>query len=195
MEAFPIRSPATWFVARRPNDPPTTITIMESASGNDVARVDVAADSVRSATISPNGRFLAVVTESKNKANAIQLWDIPSRKLRETLEGHDAIVGPLAFSPDNTHLVAASRPASGARPNFARERIQVWDAQDGKLLTELPESGLHDELKFSDDGRFLLGTRRNGIAVWDYVDAQAALAAIWNFHGGVFAKRNSACGR
>ena len=70
--------------------------------------------------VSPDGRWIATGGHDQT----VKLWDIKSRTLVRTLEGHRDMVWCLAFSPDSRHLASGSaEPGSGV--------VNVWDVETG----------------------------------------------------------------
>jgi WD40 repeat protein/serine/threonine protein kinase len=76
---------------------------------------------VSGVAFSPDGKRLATAVGSQvnpNQGGEVGLWDLETKKLLLTLQGHTSTVTCVAFSPDGKRL------ASGSRDQTAR----VWDA-------------------------------------------------------------------
>lgn len=75
----------------------------------------------------------------------IELWDLASNELADTLSGAPAFLGvsPLAFTPDGNMLI------SGSRSGF---ELQLWDWRSSELLTTIEP---HIGIGISPDGRSL----------------------------------------
>ncbi len=93
-----------------------------------------------SLTVSPDGWNLAVGGE----ANAIQIYDLATRQLKATLNGHDHAVESLAFSPDGKLLASAVGTI-----------VTLWDTTTWANRGQIRH---HPEVvcvRFSPDGRLL----------------------------------------
>jgi len=98
-----------------------------------------------SLAFSPNGRVLA----SGSKAGTVMLWDVPSRLLKASSEGHADNVNSVAFSPDGKLLATGSFDKT----------VRLWDADTGKEVRRIVVgAGEATGVAFSPDGRTLAAT-------------------------------------
>ena len=75
---------------------------------------------------SPNGRFLA----ARNRQNYLEIYDVKTKKLLCQLEGDEALINAIDFSPDSKLFLTTS---SGNG-----EKIRIWSTVNGSLQHELP---------------------------------------------------------
>jgi len=87
----------------------------------------------------------------------IDIWDIPSNKIRNRLKGHKGYVQSIAISPDS------SLCASGGQDGF----IMLWDLQEGKHLYSLFAGDNIHTICFSPNKYWLCASTEKGILVWD----------------------------
>lgn len=110
---------------------------------------------VYSVAFSPDGQTLA----SAGEDNAINLWEVLTGRLIQTLTGHRNGVWTVAFSPDGRSLATGSGDATA----------RLWEVQTGRLLRTF--SGHTSEVGpvvFSPDGRLLAtGSRDATVRIWD----------------------------
>src|SRR5580698_8332538 len=64
------------------------VRLMDPASGNPLATLGGEADFVRSIAFSPDGKLLATAGGPCQRSGEIKIWDIASRQLVKTLQGH-----------------------------------------------------------------------------------------------------------
>ena len=96
------------------------------------------------AAFSPDATILAVGTTAPR--GSVQLWDVNTLELLDSLPGHAAVVEDLAFSPDGKAL--ASLGGEGA--------VKLWDvATRVEMLTLRFPFRVTPSLRFSPDGRTL----------------------------------------
>ena len=93
-------------------------------------------------------RFLPDILQvaTRTTESSTQIWDIVSRNLQMTLEGHSAI-GLIAFSPDGTQLASAS---------ISNCTLNLWDLATGSLKHGLQATGkTPSSIAFSPNSRLL----------------------------------------
>mmetsp|Transcript_19048 Transcript_19048/g.21215 ORF Transcript_19048/g.21215 Transcript_19048/m.21215 type:complete len:627 (-) Transcript_19048:273-2153(-) len=78
---------------------------------------------IRSVCFSPDSKFLVTGAEDKT----VKVWDIQTKTIRYTLEGHELDIYSLDFSSDGTKIVSGS----GDR------KIKIWDMETGECLHTL----------------------------------------------------------
>jgi WD40 repeat protein len=112
--------------------------------------------------LSPDERHLALEC-----MDAVQIWDVRTRKLRRTLNGHKGIAFSLCVGPGGRHLATSGTD----------ETVRIWDVAAGRELHTLRgHSGVVFALDFSPDGRRLLtGGTDGAVKVWDVATGQEVL--------------------
>jgi WD40 repeat protein/tetratricopeptide (TPR) repeat protein len=95
---------------------------------------------------SPDGKTLAVAS----LGGTVQLWEVATGELQETLKGHSSAVTAVAFSPDGRTLASGSNDQTVRLWNLAtRRQLMQLDAGSGAM-------GSVYSLAFSPDGKHLL---------------------------------------
>ena len=109
---------------------------------------------------SPDGTLLA----SRGGGRAIKIWNVKTRKLLATLEGHTDQINAVAFSPDGTLLASGS--GNGA---LGDDSVRLWDVASQKEITTLDVPGFGVwSVAFSPDGTTLAwGSALGGVTLWD----------------------------
>jgi WD40 repeat protein/tetratricopeptide (TPR) repeat protein len=110
---------------------------------------------VEDVAFSPDGKTLALASHEGN----VQLWDVATGKLRETLKGHSSAVEAVVFSPDGRTLASGS----------GDQTVRLWNVETRRELMQLDPGGVElgyvRSLSFSPDGRHLLAGG-SGTAFW-----------------------------
>ena len=101
---------------------------------------------------SPDGTLLAAGRQD----GAVELWDIGSRKRIDVIQGHDAMVQCVAFSPDG-RLLASS----------AKEHARLWNIEDRKQIAIFNHTAIVESIAFSSDSKTLACVDDNCIRLWD----------------------------
>src|SRR5438105_3701873 len=122
-------------------------------------------DIVWSVKFSPDGRTLAIA-RGTNDAGRVELWDVESGTLRQSIKGFDGTVWSISFTPDSRTLVSGS---GGFHTNKIQEKLarrdrtpfvelKWWNTETGELKqrVELPgDAAISLMAVHSPDGRSL----------------------------------------
>ena len=109
----------------------------------------------RSLAMNANGTLVAVGAPQ----NAIKLWDVDKRVVKQTLQGHTGGVTALVLSVDGKYLI------SGAEDH----QIHIWDLGQGKVIQTLTgHTDVINSLSLSLDGKLLAsGSTDKTVRVWE----------------------------
>lgn len=126
--------------------------------------------------ISPDGRALAAVTESK----LVQMWDIPSGEEAGKFSGATLPLRSVAFSPDGKKL-AAGYGNQGKKGDGNLGGILVWNVATNGLLHKLESetpAPVHT-LAFSPDSARIAGLSLvRQIRIWDLASGKILLTTL-----------------
>jgi WD40 repeat protein len=122
------------------------------------------------AAISPDGRQIAATDVSPD----VQLWDVATARLMQTIQGHKAMVMAVTFSPDGKRVLSGSRDKS----------VKLWDLATGQTIRTFEgHSDIINAVAFSADGnRILSASDDKTIKLWDVATGQ--LLRTFTGHAG-----------
>jgi WD40 repeat protein len=205
---------------RRPPHPPgakwpfTPVRIWGLPAGKELLALPGLTCEVRSASLSPDGRFVLTVAANRERYrllapdgrelgsgseggqtdHTVRIWDATTGAVVRTLLGKDDTCDCAAWGPDGRRVVIAGGWG-------ATSRIAVWDARTGKERVALDAGpGPIEEATFSPDGRRIAGFRRNYlkdrhlVPLWDATTGKV-LAVLTGHEGDVTAASFSPDGR
>jgi WD40 repeat protein len=102
---------------------------------------------------SPDGSKLATIAKQ-----TVEVWDIKTGELKQTLQGHQGDVSGVWFSPDGHFLVSTSEQRLAADKEPVGELI-IWDALNGQKVKTLPG---YNYATFSPEGKLIASGSREG---------------------------------
>lgn len=147
-------------------------TVSEESSINLVAALKTYSEAAELLVFSPDGQTLATAGPEPR----IQLWDIPSGKIRATAKGHQVNNTNLAFLPDGKLIASTS----------GDKTIRFWDVQTGQAVSIVQGHTMSTNcVAFASDGaKFASASMDNTIRLWDL-----SLALLEGTEAPVFQKR------
>ncbi len=144
---FRISGDGKFLFGLRPKDAQTTISLLDSTTGQEVRKFQGFTTAALSLACSPDGKILAV-----GGMKTAKLWDIETGQEQHTLAGHPFSVLALAFSGDGKLLATGSGVYGGDG------QVRLWDVASGQLLRQvtLPATSIVAALNFSPDNKMLV---------------------------------------
>lgn len=110
-------------------------------------------DSAFPVSISFDGEILA-----SSRGQDIQLWNLQTGELLDTLSSHQANVRSVAISPDGKTLASGSGDGT----------VKLWDIPTGEMLVSFLHSGVVTAVGFTADGRAVIGCSADrGMKSWN----------------------------
>jgi WD40 repeat protein len=132
------------------------------------------------ATFSPDGKcFASWVAEYWDEGqddNTIKVRDAASSREITILEGHEAEIWAVAFSPDSRRLASCD----------IAETVKVWDVETGKDIMTLKHDGGTFSIAFSPDGTCIASGGSDAdstIMLWDAETGGEIMALKGHFRG------------
>lgn len=109
---------------------------------------------IRSVCFSPDGKLLATGAEDRR----IRVWDIESRRIRNTFDGHDQDIYSLDFARSGRLIASGS----------GDKTVRLWDIDaNAQVMVLSIEDGV-TTVAMSPDGRFVAaGSLDKSVRVWD----------------------------
>jgi RNA polymerase sigma factor (sigma-70 family) len=139
------------------------VFVYDATTGKQLRYINVAAlkRSVNSMSLSPDGKYLALGTDSNaDSPRGLQIWDLASGKLlRECHDtGRQQYLNVL-FAPDGKTLASYSFPAKA---------IHLWDPATARAIRRWPLASEHGgSFAFSPDSKTLIAGDGRTIHFWD----------------------------
>lgn len=151
--------------------------VLHSADGNQlVARLVGVSERIQSVKFSPDGQFLAVAGGSPSRFGEIQIWHVPTRKLRTSATAsHDTLYG-VSWSDDGILV------AFGCSDNTLR----AIDSRNGRQVLY---QGAHTDwvldTVFSKESHFLASVSRDMSMKLTHVETQRFIDNVTSITPGV----------
>ena len=130
------------------------VVFLNAATGEEAFALPTRRRPVTALGFGPDGRVMAAGFNG-----AVQIWDVPGRKLLRTLEGFERVVSRVAFSPKGDLVAVGTHDG----------QVWVWSVATGRRA-QVIETGTRvvQSLAFSPDGKLLVtATNKAGVAVWE----------------------------
>ena len=123
-------------------------------------------------SFSPDGTSFAV----PGQVTGVTIRDVDTGAKIITLQGHDATIRRMAFSPDGTRLAGSDGSGQG---NTWVKTVPIWDVTTGELVMTLRgHAGPVSAVAYSPDGRRIAtGSWDNTVRLWDASSGKELRAA------------------
>jgi WD40 repeat protein len=140
----------------------TDVYVFDAHDGKRLLQLPHARDMfVRTAKFSPDGRWLASITITRQKAPEpfaeVAIWDLSTGKVRHRVTVPTDRLYYLAFSPDSRLFTASG----------LLDDVILWDVETGKEVRRCHGSWFQGSIAFSPDGKTLAASGSTAILLWD----------------------------
>ncbi|XP_055604849.1 elongator complex protein 2 [Uranotaenia lowii] len=163
--------PEHYFTPSSLQSPPTEETLMQNTLWPEMQKLYGHGYEIYSLAVTSDGRWVASASRATSVEHAkILIWNTTTWKIAQKLTAHQLTVTQLAFSPDNTKLLAVSRD----RTLSVFENIQPNDEGcDFKLVLHTDKkNGVHARIIWCcswapDSINFVTGSRDGKVVLWE----------------------------
>ena len=124
-----------------------------------IARFDVPPKTIIRTYFSNHNKIIASVGGNRIKRNEIDLWDIETKNLMKSLNGHSNVIRSINFSKDDKLLVSVGED----------NLINLWNVLTGDLIATFTENNGKEltSALFSPDNKYLItGSQDKTIKYW-----------------------------
>lgn len=116
-------------------------TVQSASQGTQPKKLIGHSDMVLSLAFSRNGETLA----SASADRTVNLWDVQTGRVKQTMRGHTSSVWSVAMSPDGKMLASGSLDGT----------FRLWDTQNGRLLRTIAHPGSVSTVSFAPNGKLI----------------------------------------
>ncbi|MDQ3928338.1 MAG: WD40 repeat domain-containing protein [Chloroflexota bacterium] len=131
-----------------------------AVGGDEVLRHPEEAGAVKGVAWSPDMKHVV----SGAAGGQVYIWDVESKKIVQTLTGHNDQVTSVDWSPDGTRIASGSSDQS----------LKIWDASDGHLILSLSGNAWDRSpiaaVRWSRDGTQVATASGSRVRIWNVTD-------------------------
>jgi WD40 repeat protein len=140
--------------------------LWELATGKPIATLEPSRGPMRELAFSPDGKLLAVATQTFPSIGDVRFWDVSAGKVHSTLEAGG--VDCIAFSPDGKTLAAGCGGRLDRSKKDPPSHVRLWDVVAANSLHSCRHEFRVMCLAFSPDGKTVAaGSELGELALWD----------------------------
>ncbi|HEU5347606.1 MAG TPA: WD40 repeat domain-containing protein [Ktedonobacterales bacterium] len=139
------------------------IQVWNASTGALIRTVKTTSTLVGNATVSPNGKYFALLTPAKH----LQFWDVTTGQMISSVASNQQGLPEAAWSPDGAYLAI---PEGSTNPPDIPAAVQVFATASAQRVATFQDrdtfQGVIDALAWSPDGRYL-AEGGHAINIWD----------------------------
>lgn len=140
--------------------------LRDLATGKPIATLEPNKGPMRALAFSPDGKLLAVATQTFPSIGDVRLWSVSTGKVHSTLEAGG--VDCLAFSPDGKTLAAGCGGRLDRTKRDAPHHVRLWNVEAATSLHFCRHEFRVMCVGYSPDGRTVAaGSELGELALWD----------------------------